>query len=44
VPVIEWGGRQLALWGVSVQAYNTVDDMQALVEALRALFGRIGDG
>lgn len=35
VPVIEWGGRQFVR--VSVQGYNTAEDVEALVEALRAL-------
>jgi isopenicillin-N epimerase len=35
VPIIEWGGRQFVR--VSVQGYNTRGDVEALVEALRAL-------
>lgn len=35
VPIIEWGGRQFVR--VSVQAYNTQHDVEALVEALRNL-------
>jgi isopenicillin-N epimerase len=35
VPIIEWGGRQLVR--VSVQGYNTAEDVETLVEALRAL-------
>ncbi|HSJ55148.1 MAG TPA: hypothetical protein VLC52_15505 [Anaerolineae bacterium] len=27
LPIIEWGGRQFALWGVSVQEYNTQEDV-----------------
>jgi isopenicillin-N epimerase len=34
VPVIEWGGRQWVR--VSVQGYNTSDDVQALAAALKA--------
>ena len=37
VPVIEWGGRQLVR--VSVQGYNTAEDVEALVSALVALLG-----
>jgi len=36
-PIMEWGGRQFALWGVSVQGYKTWDDVDALVDALAAL-------
>ena len=32
VPIIEWGGRQLVR--VSVQGYNTAEDVEALVRAL----------
>ncbi|MEO0565925.1 MAG: aminotransferase class V-fold PLP-dependent enzyme, partial [Chloroflexota bacterium] len=35
VPIIPWGGRQLVR--VSVQAYNTADDLARLVEALGAV-------
>ena len=35
VPVIEWGGRQLVR--VSVQGYNTLEDVEALNGALRAV-------
>ena len=35
VPIIEWGGRQFVR--VSVQAYNTRQDLEALVGALRSL-------
>jgi isopenicillin-N epimerase len=35
VPLIEWNGRQLVR--VSVQGYNTPEDVEALVGALRAL-------
>ena len=35
VPIIEWGGRQLVR--VSVQGYNTEEDVDALVDALRAV-------
>jgi isopenicillin-N epimerase len=35
VPIIEWGGRQFVR--VSVQGYNTREDVEALVEALGAL-------
>jgi selenocysteine lyase/cysteine desulfurase len=35
VPVTEWNGRQLVR--VSVQGYNTADDMGALITALRDL-------
>jgi len=34
-PVIEWNGRQLVR--VSVQGYNTQDDVERLVDALRSL-------
>ena len=38
VPIMEWGGRRFALWGVSVQGYNnTTEDVEALVNALAAL-------
>ena len=40
VPMIEWNGRQLVR--VSVQGYNTRGDVDALVEALRALLGGTG--
>jgi selenocysteine lyase/cysteine desulfurase len=32
VPIIEWGGRQLVR--VSVQGYNTAEDVEALLTAL----------
>jgi len=35
VPVIEWGGRQLVR--VSVQGYNTLEDVEALAEGLEKL-------
>jgi isopenicillin-N epimerase len=35
VPIIEWNGRQLIR--VSVQAYNTQDDVEALLRALKEL-------
>ena len=35
VPVIDWNGRQLVR--VSVQGYNTAEDVESLVQALRAL-------
>jgi selenocysteine lyase/cysteine desulfurase len=35
VPIIEWGGRLLVR--VSVQGYNTEEDVDALVDALRAV-------
>ncbi|MBN1657793.1 MAG: hypothetical protein JXA93_05295 [Anaerolineae bacterium] len=35
VPILSWGGRQLVR--VSVQGYNTREDVVALVEALAAL-------
>ena len=34
-PVVEWNGGQLVR--VSVQAYNTEEDIEALIGALRAL-------
>ena len=34
VPIIEWGGRQFARRGVSVQGYNTREDVEVLVRAL----------
>jgi isopenicillin-N epimerase len=37
VPIIPWGGRQFVR--VSVQAYNTLDDLAALVAALQAVLG-----
>jgi isopenicillin-N epimerase len=37
VPVIEWNGRQLLR--VSVQGYNTAEDIEVLVTALLALLG-----
>ncbi len=40
VPVTEWGGRQFVR--VSVQGYNTADDLAALVTALRDLLPRRG--
>jgi isopenicillin-N epimerase len=38
VPIIEWNGRQLVR--VSVQGYNTADDIEALVRALENLLPR----
>ena len=35
VPIIEWNGRQLVR--VSVQGYNTAEDIEALVTGLSAL-------
>jgi isopenicillin-N epimerase len=35
VPIIEWSGRQLVR--VSVQGYNTQEEVEAFVEALQAL-------
>jgi isopenicillin-N epimerase len=35
VPIIEWNGRQFVR--VSVQGYNTAEDVEALVAGLRAL-------
>ena len=37
VPVIEWGGRQLVR--VSVQGYNTEQNVDALVAGLQAALG-----
>ncbi len=37
VPIIAWGGRQFVR--VSVQAYNTADDLSRLVEGLRTVLG-----
>jgi isopenicillin-N epimerase len=37
VPIIAWGGRQLVR--VSVQGYNTADDLSRLVDGLRAVLG-----
>lgn len=42
VPVIAWGGRLFAR--VSIQAYNTEADVQALVYGLRALLAHGSDG
>jgi isopenicillin-N epimerase len=42
VPVREWNG--LPLIRLSFQAYNTPDDLERLLEALRALFARRGRG
>jgi isopenicillin-N epimerase len=36
VPIIEWGGRQLVR--VSVQGYNTKEDVEALLRVLESLF------
>jgi isopenicillin-N epimerase len=36
VPIVEWGGRQLVR--VSVQGYNTKEDVEALLRALESLF------
>ncbi len=38
VPVIEWGGRQFVR--VSVQGYNTTEDVEALVRALHDLLSQ----
>ena len=38
VPVIEWGGRQFVR--VSVQGYNTAEDVEALVRALHDLLSQ----
>jgi isopenicillin-N epimerase len=38
VPIFEWGGRQFVR--VSVQGYNTADDVEALVRALSTLLPR----
>lgn len=35
VPIIEWNGRQLVR--VSIQGYNTAEDVEALLQALQAL-------
>ena len=35
VPIIEWNGRQLVR--VSIQGYNTAEDVEALLQALRSL-------
>ena len=35
VPIIEWGGRQFVR--VSIQGYNTVEDVEALIAALGAV-------
>ncbi len=40
IPIITWNGRQLAR--ISVQAYNTRNDVDALVTALRTLLPRAG--
>ncbi|HUJ42119.1 MAG TPA: aminotransferase class V-fold PLP-dependent enzyme [Opitutaceae bacterium] len=37
VPVMEWGGRQFLR--VSIQAYNTADDVARLVKGLREILG-----
>jgi isopenicillin-N epimerase len=42
VPIIEWNGRQLVR--VSMQAYNSPEDLDALVTAPRALVGTTGAG
>jgi isopenicillin-N epimerase len=42
VPVIAWGGRLFVR--VSIQAYNTEADVQALVHGLRALLAQGSDG
>jgi isopenicillin-N epimerase len=39
VPVIEWSGRQLVR--VSVQGYSTLEDIDALVQALEALLPQV---
>jgi len=39
VPIIEWGGRQFVR--VSVQGYNTHDDIEVLVGALRKLLPKV---
>jgi len=39
VPIIEWGGRQLVR--VSVQGYNTREDVEALIKALADLLPRV---
>jgi isopenicillin-N epimerase len=39
VPIIEWGGRQLVR--VSVQGYNTAEDVAALVRALGDLLPQV---
>ena len=39
VPVIEWNGRQLVR--VSVQGYNTAEDLDALVGALADLLPKV---
>jgi isopenicillin-N epimerase len=38
VPIIEWNGRQFVR--VSVQGYNTAEDVEALVKGLKALLSR----
>lgn len=37
VPVMEWGGRQYLR--VSIQAYNTLGDVERLIEGLREILG-----
>jgi selenocysteine lyase/cysteine desulfurase len=39
VPIIEWGGRQFVR--VPIQGYNSQDDVEALIGALRALLGDV---
>jgi len=39
VPIVEWGGRQLVR--VSIQGYNTPEDVRALVDGLRALLPQV---
>jgi isopenicillin-N epimerase len=39
VPIFEWDGRQFVR--VSVQGYNTEDDVEALVVGLRALIQEV---
>ena len=42
VPIIEWGGRYLVR--MSVQGYNTEDDVEVLTTALAALLRELVDG
>ncbi len=39
VPIITWGGRQFVR--VSVQGYNTREDVEALIKALTGLLPRV---